>query len=58
MVVFQAMYHTSRKRTIGFKQYHNKKTFGEREIGKLIKDCMAANKMFRIWSQHPNCSPD
>ena len=36
------------EKIIGFKQYRNKKAFWDREIGKLIKDRRAANKMFRI----------
>ena len=45
-------------KSVGMKQYRNKKSFWDKEISKLIKDRKKANRLFRIWSKHPSCSPD
>ena len=45
-------------KSIGYKQYCNKRKYWDKEISTLIKNRRTANKLYRIWSQHPNCSPD
>ena len=44
--------------TVGFKTYNNKKVFWDKEVDKLIHDRRQANRLYRVWSNHPNCSPD
>ena len=44
--------------TIGLKKYNGKREYWDKEIDKLIKNRRQANKLFRVWSKHPNCSPE
>ena len=44
--------------TIGLKQYNTKKAFWDKEVNKLIENRKQANRLFRIWSKHPQCSPE
>jgi hypothetical protein len=46
------------EKSIGYKKYNDKKDYWNKEIDKLIRDRRQANKLYRIWSKHPNCSPE
>ena len=45
-------------KAVGYKQYNNKRSFWDKEIGRLIHDRRNANRLYRIWSKHPDSSPD
>lgn len=45
-------------KAVGYKQYNNKRSFWDKEIGRLIHDRRKANRLYRIWSKHPDSSPD
>ena len=46
------------ERSIGYKQYKSKREYWDKEVENLIKDRRQANKLYRIWSKKPNCSPE
>lgn len=45
-------------KSIGYKQFKDKKSYWDKEVHQLIQDRRQANRLFRIWSQHPQCSPE
>jgi hypothetical protein len=55
---FKCRVTTAGMESIGYKSYANKKAFWDKEVKKLIQDRQQANKMYRLWSKHPNCSPE
>jgi hypothetical protein len=44
--------------SIGHKMYNSKRDYWDKEIDKLIKSRRDANRMYRLWSQNPNSSPE
>ena len=44
--------------TVGNKTYKNKCTYWDKEVAHLIQDRKKANRLYRVWSRHPNCSPE
>jgi hypothetical protein len=55
---FKARLLSAGSKAVGYKQYSNKRSFWDKEIGRLIKDRQNANRLYRIWSKHHDCSPD
>ncbi len=49
---------TAGEKCIGYKHYKNKQTFWNKEVDKLIKNRQHANRLYRLWSNVPNCSPE
>ena len=44
--------------SIGYKSFASKKAYWDKEVHQLIKDRRIANRLFRVWSKAPNCSPE
>jgi exonuclease III len=45
-------------KAVGYKNYKNKRAYWDKEIDKMIKDRRQASRMYRIWSGHPDSSPE
>lgn len=43
---------------IGYKSYSDKRDYWDKEIGNLIHNRKQANRLYRIWSKLPSCSPE
>ena len=46
------------EKSIGHKKYSSKRAFWDNEVHQLIQDRRQANRLYRIWARHPNCSPE
>jgi hypothetical protein len=46
------------EKCIGYRQYHSKRAFWDKEIHSMIQDRKKASRLYRIWSKHSNCSPE
>ncbi len=46
------------KSTVGCKSYTSKRVYWDTEVNKLIQNRRKANRLYRIWSKHPDCSPE
>lgn len=55
---FKSRVNSAGAEAIGFKTYKNKKAFWDKEVDNLIHDRREANRLYRVWSKHPNCSPE
>ena len=44
--------------SIGVKSYRTKKLYWDKEVTSLIQDRKQANRLYRVWSKHPNSSPE
>ena len=56
--IFKSRLSLAGKSSIGYKKYKNNRHFWDKEVEHLIKDRRQANRLYRIWSKHPDCSPD
>ena len=43
---------------IGYKKCGNKREYWDKEVDKLIKDRRKSNQIYRLWSKHPDSSPE
>ena len=46
------------KNPIGYKTYSSKRQYWDKELEKLIKNQHQANRLYKMWSTHPNSFPE